>query len=128
MNTQSARPKATGWIAFAGVLLLIAGVLNVVDGIAALSEDERYEVAELLFGSLTTWGVIYLITGVVQLLAAGLLFKSKMTGMVLAVSIAALSGIAHFLSIGAYPIWSVTVMFINFMIIFGLLTHDNAFE
>ena len=128
MNTNTERPKATGWIAFAGVLLLIAGVLNVVDGIAALSEDERYEVAELLFGSLTTWGVIYLITGAVQLLAAGLLFKSKMTGMVLAISIASLSGIAHFLSIGAYPIWSVTVMFINFMIIFGLLTHDNAFE
>ena len=127
MTTQST-PKATGWIAFAGVLLVIVGVLNIVDGIAALSNDERYQTAQLLFGDLTTWGWIYLLTGAVQLLAAVLLFKSRSTGMVLAVTLASVSGIAHFLSIGAYPIWSVTVMVINFVIIFGLLTHSDAFE
>jgi hypothetical protein len=124
---DSSPPKATGWIGFAGVLLLIAGSLNVIDGIAAVSHDERFKTAELLFGSITTWGWVYIVAGSVQLLAAILLFKSHASGMILAVTIAALSGMSHFMSIGVYPLWSVILMAINFMIMFGLLTHSDAF-
>jgi len=109
------------------VLLLIVGTLNIIDGVAALAKDDQFRTAQLLFGDLTTWGVIYLIVGALQIFAAVLLFKRHASGMIMAITFASLSGIAHFLSIGAYPIWSVIVMVLCFTIIFGLLTHSDEF-
>ncbi len=115
------------WITFAGVMLLIGGTLNVIESIAMLANDNRFDSAELLFANLTAWGVIHLIVGGLQFLAAGLLFQRRAGGVVLAITIASISGIAHFMTIGVYPLWSVTVMAINFAIIFGLLSNDDAF-
>jgi hypothetical protein len=123
----STAPKATGWIGFAGVLMVIGGVLNIIDGIAAVSHDQRFDASQLLFSNLTAWGWAYIVFGAVQLLGAVLLFKSHASGMLIAVTIACISGTAHFMSIGVYPIWSVTLMAVNFAILFGLLTHSDAF-
>ncbi|MGH2906753.1 MAG: DUF7144 family membrane protein [Solirubrobacterales bacterium] len=126
--TQNKGNYATGWIGFSGTLLAIAGVLNLIDGIASLAKADQFDVAQYLFGDLTTWGIIYLILGALQIYAAALLFKSHASGMIMAVTFAAIGGIAHFLSIGAYPIWSVTVMILCFVVMFGLLTHSDAFD
>lgn len=115
------------WITFAGVMLLIGGTLNVIEAIAMLADDNRFDAAELLFANLTAWGIVHLIVGGLQYLAAGLLFQRRAGGVVLAITIASISGIAHFMTIGVYPLWSVTVMAINFAIIFGLLSNDDAF-
>lgn len=115
------------WIAFAGVLMIIAGGLNLIDGVAALAGDDRFNTGAFLFADLTTWGIIYLIVGSCQILAASLLFQKRAGGVVLAVTMASISGIAHFMTIGVYPLWSVTVMAIDFAIIFGLMTNDDAF-
>lgn len=115
------------WITFAGVMLMIGGTLNVIESIAMLADDDRFNAAELLFANLTTWGIIHLVVGGLQFLAAGLLFQRRAGGVVLAITMASISGIAHFMTIGIYPLWSVTVMVINFAIVFGLLSNDDAF-
>lgn len=125
--TDNSRKYAAGPIAFATVVLAIAGILSMIDGIAALTGDDRFNTDQILFESLTGWGIAYLIIGLLQIYAALELHARKPRGLVLAVTMASLSGIAHFLSIGAYPIWSVTVMILDFAVIFALLTHDDAF-
>lgn len=126
MNTTKAN-SVNKWITFAGVMLIIGGTLNVIESIALLADDDRFDAAELLFANLTAWGIVHLIVGVLQFLAAGLLFQRRAGGVVLAITIASISGIAHFMTIGIYPLWSVTVMVINFAIIFGLISNDDAF-
>ncbi|MGB0873298.1 MAG: DUF7144 family membrane protein [Solirubrobacterales bacterium] len=126
MNTTK-ESSVNKWITFAGVMLLIGGTLNVIEAIAMLADDNRFDAAELLFANLTAWGIVHLIVGGLQYLAAGLLFQRRAGGVVLAITIASISGIAHFMTIGVYPLWSVTVMAINFAIIFGLLSNDDAF-
>lgn len=108
-------------------MLLIAATLNVIEAVAMLADDDRFDAADLLFSNLTTWGIIHLVVAGLQFLAAGLLFQRRAGGVVLAITMASLSGIAHFMTIGVYPLWSVTVMVINFAIIFGLLSNDDAF-
>lgn len=115
------------WVTFAGVMLLIGGTLNVIESIAMLADDGRFNEASLLFANLTAWGIVHMIVGGLQFLAASLLFQRRAGGVVLAITMASLSGIAHFMTIGIYPLWSVTVMVINFAIIFGLLSNDDAF-
>lgn len=124
---QGTQPRAHGWIKLLAVLLVIVGVLNVIDGIVAIAGDERYNLDALLFADLTTWGILYAIVGVAAIVAGVKLMSMKSSGMIIAATVASISGIAHFLSIGLYPIWSVTVMIINFFILFGLLTHSDEF-
>lgn len=127
VNTKTPDTTVNRWIAFAGVMLLIGGTLNVIESIAMLADDDRFDAAELLFSNLTTWGIIHLVVGALQFLAAGLLFQKRAGGVILAITMASISGIAHFVTIGIYPLWSVTVMVINFAIVFGLLSNDDAF-
>jgi hypothetical protein len=125
--TNSKNDPATGPIKFATVVLSLAGILNIIDGIAAVANDDRFNTARLLIDNLTAWGIVYIVIGAVQIWAASALWARKTYGLVLAISLASLSGIVHFMTIGAYPIWSITVMVLDFAVIFALLTNDDAF-
>ncbi len=57
-----------GWIGFAGIMLILVGFFNVIDGIAAIS-NSKYVVNQLLFSNLDAWGWFFLIWGVLQICA-----------------------------------------------------------
>ena len=64
----------SGWYVFAGVLLGIAGVLNVIWGIAAISNSKFFtENATYIISSIHTWGWVTLILGALPLLFVGYL-------------------------------------------------------
>src|SRR5687768_7322258 len=64
-------PGGDGWMAFAGIMLTILGVTNIIGGIAAIDDANFYVAnAEFQIGDLNTWGWVILLTGVVQVLAA----------------------------------------------------------
>ena len=66
----------SGWWVFAGVLLLVAGVLNIIYGIAAIGDSKFFtENATYILSGLHTWGWILLILGVLELVAAFSLFS-----------------------------------------------------
>jgi hypothetical protein len=48
--------KRSGMLTFAGIALIIAGSINLLDGVVALSKDGYFLVDELLFGDLSAWG------------------------------------------------------------------------
>lgn len=128
MAENTTTRSETGWIPFTGVLLLFIGIFNVIDGIVAISKDDLFKADELLFGDLTMWGWIWLVLGVLQILTSSLVFKRRMSGMIMAVGWAFLAGMGHMLAVGAYPIWSLTMVVMCFMLMFGLLTNSDQFE
>lgn len=126
--TQHAPTGAgTDWIKVVAVLLLFAGVLNILDGISALVKDDLFDEDKFLFADVATWGWIYIVIGVLQIWAASLVKARHAAGMLMAVTFAAIGGIAHFLSIGAHPVWSLIVMGIDFAVLFVLLTRSDEF-
>ncbi|MGK2877013.1 MAG: DUF7144 family membrane protein [Solirubrobacterales bacterium] len=125
--TQKTKEYAAGPLKFVAILLVLAGILNIVDGAAAIGGDSRFNEDRLLFETLTGWGIAYIIIGLLQIYAAAEVRARKARGLLLAITFACISGIAHFISIGAYPIWSITVMILNFAVLFILLTNDDQF-
>ena len=67
-STYEEEASGTGWVAFAGTMLILVGCFNVIDGIAALANCD-YLVNQLLFANLHAWGWFFLIWGAVQLCA-----------------------------------------------------------
>ena len=118
--------KGAGYIAFAGTLFLVLGTFNIIDGIVALAEDDNFAENELFFGSLALWGVILLILGTLQLVAGGRLFQGR--GQLLAIALLMLNLVAQFFFLPAFPIWSVIIMVVDLILIYGLTMYGENFE
>jgi hypothetical protein len=118
--------ERSGWVTFASVLLLITGSLNVIYGIAAIGDSSFFvQDARYIISSLNTWGWITLAIGLIQVLAAGSLWRGGLFGRILAVVAASISAIAALLSIPAYPFWSLAVFAVDIVIIHQICAHGT---
>ena len=92
-----------GWILFAGIMLMLVGILNVIWGIAAIRDssffihDTRY-----ILSNLNTWGWVTVILGAVQILAAYSIWSGNQFGRWVGITVAGLSSIGALMSIPAY--------------------------
>ena len=120
--------EGRGWLTFAGVMFLIAATFNTVYGISALANDDYFAVDELLFGDLSLWGALYLAVAAAQAITAVLVFARSSFGAFLGILIAMLSATLALVSIGAYPLWSITIMFVDGLIIYGLTVYGFGEE
>jgi hypothetical protein len=118
--------RGDGWITFAGVMLMIVGILNVIGGIAAIDDANVYvHNAHYTFGNLHTWGWIVLLTGAVQVLAAVGIWARNQFARWLGVGFASLNAIAQLLMLPAYPFWSLALFAIDLLIIYGLVAYGG---
>ena len=114
----------SGWLTFAGVMFITVALVNALWGISALVEDDYFRVDELLFGELALWGAVYLVFAGVCLLTGVLILRRADFGIVLGVTLAVLHGLIALTTVGAAPVWTVTVLVIDGLIIYGLLVHS----
>ena len=118
--------ERSGWVTFAGILLMIAGVLNVIYGIAAIGDSSFFvNDARFILSNLNTWGWIALGIGLIQVIGAGSLWRGGLFGRILAIAGASLSAIAALLSIPAYPFWSLAIFAIDIVIIHQIAAHGT---
>jgi len=113
--------SVTGWWVFAGILLLIAGVLNVIYGIAAIGNSHFFTAnAHYILSDLNTWGWVTVIIGAIELIAGFSLFSGGGFGRWVGIFAAALASISALLSIPAYPFWSLCIFALSIIILYEL--------
>ncbi|MFE9018801.1 hypothetical protein ACFYNL_09555 [Streptomyces sp. NPDC007808] len=121
---RSTRTEAAagGLVTFAGVLLFLAGILDLFRGIMAIADDDVYvSTPNYIFKfDLTSWGWIQLALGVIAMAVSAGLFTRATWARVAGVGIAALLIIANFLSIPYYPVWSLTLIAMYAFVIWAL--------
>jgi len=125
--TDSYSSWAVGWSAFAGIMLIIVGVVDVIQGIVALANDEFFVVTqEWVFKfDITTWGWIQLILGVV-LIASGIgIFSGNVLARTVGVIVAAVAAIVNFAWLPYYPVWSLVAISIAIAVIWALTAHGR---
>ena len=124
-------PKATGWtgwIVFAGVILVVIGIFSAIQGLVALIGPSSYYV--LTEGSLwlldvTGWGWWNLIIGRLLVLTAIALLAGQTWARVVALILVILNAIGALLLIPAQPWWSVIVIAIDVLVIYALIVHGR---
>ena len=119
-------PRGEGWVAFAGVMLMIVGTINFIGGIAAL-DDSSFYVGEtrLIFDDLNTWGWFLLATGLVQVLAAIGIWARNTFATILGVTFASLNAVVQLLMFSAFPLWSLSILAIDVLVIYGLIAYGG---
>jgi hypothetical protein len=123
---ESDYDRGYGWLMFAGTMLALAGTLNFIEGIAAVSKSHFFVGnAQYVFGDLNTWGWVVLCIGVIQGAAGvGILFRNQLARWV-GIAAAGLNALAQLLFIQGYPFWSLALFSIDLLIIYGLVAYGG---
>jgi hypothetical protein len=116
--------SGTGWVLFAVSMLAIVATLNLIDGIAAVSNSKFFVGhQEFVFSNLNTWGWILIVVAAIQgLVIVGIVlgWRGFRWG---GVAIASLNAVAQLLFMPAYPLWAVCLFAVDILIIYALVAH-----
>jgi hypothetical protein len=116
--------KGSGWLIFAGVMLFLSGTLNVIDGVAAITDSKFYAPhAEYIFGSLHTWGWVHLILGALLICTTFGIWARSSWATYVGIGLAALNVVSRLVDLPAYPFWSLALIGIDVLIIYGLAVY-----
>jgi hypothetical protein len=114
----------SGWMLFAGVMLAIIATLNVIEGIAAVSNSTFFvQDAKFVLASLNTWGWVLLAIGVTQGLTALGIWGGLSFARWLGVLLVTLNAMVQVLMLPAYPFWAMTMFALDLLVIYGLVVH-----
>ncbi|HUA02658.1 MAG TPA: hypothetical protein VMB27_02070 [Solirubrobacteraceae bacterium] len=118
--------RGYGWVVFSGVLLLLLGTMNVIEGIAAIGNAHFFTAdAHYVFGDLKTWGWIVLCIGVLQLaVGLGVYVKNQFARWA-GVAVLSANALAQLLMIPAYPFWSLALFTLDILAIYGLVAYGK---
>ena len=119
-------PHGQGLVTFAGVMLMIAGVLNTLYGIAAIDKANVFvHNARYVFFDLQTWGWFVLALGVLQFFAALAIWRGVSWGRWFGVACASANAILQTLWLPSYPILALTILPLDIIAIYGLLAYGG---
>jgi hypothetical protein len=115
-----------GWLTYAGILVLIGGVLNVIWGLAAIDGAHFFVAnAAYVISDLNLWGWVSLVVGA-ALIAAGVgIFGGARWAIWTGIVFASVNAIVQLLAIPAYPFWALAVFALDLLAVYGLVAHGN---
>ena len=120
-----------GWIVFAGTMMMILGVFHMFEGLIALFRHT--EIAFPASGltvqvSYTQWGWLQLLAGVLVFFAGLGLFTGRMWARTVGVILVSISALINFAWANLYPFWSLTLLALDFFIIYAIIAHGSEMK
>ena len=117
-----------GLIAFATIMLLLAGAFHLIGGFVALFEDDQYLVGErdlMVTVSYRWFGIAHMAIGVLMMLAAYALFWGRTWGRAVAIVVAMVSAITNLASLSADPARFALMIALDLLVIFAVAAHGS---
>jgi hypothetical protein len=118
--------RGQGLVTFAGVMIMVAAVLNTLYGIAAIDAANFFIAdARYVFGDLNTWGWFLVGLGVLQGFAAFAIWRGAAWGRWFGVGAASINMVLQMLWLQAYPVLAMTILALDVAVIYGLLAYGG---
>jgi hypothetical protein len=127
MTTQRIM-NTTGWSSFAGIVAVVVGVFNVIDGLVALFRNDYYLVTsqDILVFDFTAWGWIWLLIGLVQIVVGAGIIAGHSWARAAGIAMAVLAAIGQLAFLRAFPVWSVLVIAMCVLVVYALTAHPRT--
>lgn len=117
----------TGWIAFAGLLMVIVGGIDFFQGLIAVIRDQYYVLTpeQIIVFDLTTWGWITLLWGIVLVLAGFSLLSGASWARWFTIVVGSLNFIVQLGFVGSsqYPLWALTALALTAVVLYALIVR-----
>lgn len=117
--------RGDSWLTFAGLMMILAGVLDGLNGIWALQADDT-KLAALFADNLTAWGWIYLILGALLVVAGFAVFARASWAVLVGIIFGLIGATLNMLWIFDYPIASLILVALNVLVVYGLTVYGLA--
>lgn len=117
--------RVSGWVIFAGAVLLIGAVGNLLWGLAALDSKSYLDEAGLLYSTLETWGWIAIVWSALLAIGGIMLLAGARYGPAVGIVLAAISCVFWLFALPVMPLYAMTVMVIDIFVIYGLATRPT---
>jgi hypothetical protein len=112
------------WLDFAGVMLILVGAFNIVDGLAAVS-GSSYVADNLLFANLDAWGWFFLIWGILQVFTGIAVMRGARWAAIVGIVAASFNAIAQIAAARTFPVWSLAIVVADVLVIYGLVQYGG---
>ena len=126
---MEAKSRWGGWIAFAGWLMVIIGVLDGMEGLIAIIRGQYYVFtpSQIIVFDVKTWGWITLIWGAVVFLTGLALLAGSELGRWVAIIVGSVNLIAQLGFVGSaqYPLWALVVLALTVTVLYALIVRWN---
>jgi hypothetical protein len=124
--SSSLEERGSGWIAFAGIMLILVGALDIVNGLWALDhKNTAPAVQQLMYADLETWGWIALIWGILVVIAGFLVFSRSQFGRWIGIIAASIAMIGNMTWIFAYPLAALAEVFLAALVLYALIVYGG---
>jgi hypothetical protein len=125
METREVSGWTVGFVAFAGVMMMIVGSFHAFTGLAAIIENEFFVVGPRYAYELdvTAWGWLHLIFGIIVALAGFYVFSGATWARVVGITLAAISAVGNFFFIPYQPVWAILMIALAVLVIAALSAY-----
>ena len=124
-----------GWKGFAGIMLILAGSINIIQGLVAITNAAFYRnlaagtnVTLPATNTISTWGWVIFIWGCIVVLAGFYAFTGHMWARITGIAAASINLVLQFSFMAAFPFWAFMIMLIDIFVIWGLAVHGQRVE
>jgi hypothetical protein len=130
--TDTTVTRWTGWVVFAGVMLLIAGAFDLIYGLfAVVGPNSAYFIpasGDLFLLDVAGWGWWHVISGL-SLIAVGVFVMRGATwARVVAIILVALNALGQLSLLPVQPWWSIIVLAVDVIVIYALTVHGRELQ
>jgi hypothetical protein len=128
MDNDYSAPAPTawvGWIAFAAAMIIVVGAMNVINGLAAIFEDEIFIGSGAFVLDVTGWGWIHLIVGLILVGTGVALIRGALWAAITASVLVVLNMISQMFLLPASPIWSLVIIILDAFVLYALTVHGD---
>ena len=115
--------KTDRWLTFAGLMLLLSGLLNFFDGLWALGRDDTAVDALFFENNLDAWGWFYLILGIALIVAGFAVFARAHWAVVFGIAVGLIGATLNFFWIFTFPIATAVVVTLNILVVYALTMY-----
>jgi hypothetical protein len=116
-----------GWIAFAAIMMLVVGLFNVIDGIAAIASNKVF-----ISGSggavvldVTAWGWVHLVIGLLVAVVGYFLLQGASWATYAAIVLVIVNMLTQMMFLPAYPLWSIMIIALDSFVLWALIVHGD---
>lgn len=118
----------SGWVAFAGTILIVVGIFQAFAGLVGILEDEILVVTPdyLVQLDATTWGWVHMIIGLIVVASGFGIFSGNVLARTVGVFVAIGSMLSMFFWLPWYPVWAIVIIALDVAIIWALTVHGRV--
>jgi hypothetical protein len=126
MSDTGDTPTRSAWAGgvslFGGIIMATVGLFQFFEGLSAIRNDKVYaSTPQYVYEfDITLWGWFHLILGAIAVAVGVAIVAGQPWAFFTGIFLAAMSAVTQFLFVPYYPLWALTIIAIDFAVIWAL--------